>query len=63
LLSAGGNDAVFCVAIAGDDVVQNVEALWSSWSATRVTPLLCTEALDGIRSENVEQFSEYLQKQ
>jgi hypothetical protein len=54
---------VFCVAIAGDDVVQNVEALWSSWSATRVTPLLCTEALDGIRSENVEQFSEYLQKQ
>ncbi|KAI9599155.1 ribosomal protein S5 domain 2-type protein [Syncephalis fuscata] len=47
---AGGNDAVFCIAL-GEESVCKVEHVWSTWTQARVTPLLCSEASGGIRRE------------
>jgi phosphomevalonate kinase len=47
---AGGNDAVFCV-VLGEDVIPKVDQICSTWTRAKITPLLCSEAFDGIRHE------------
>ncbi|KAI8929567.1 ribosomal protein S5 domain 2-type protein [Entophlyctis helioformis] len=47
---AGGYDAIFCIVLS-DDARLAVHSLWSSWTETRVVPLLCAEAHAGLLTQ------------
>ncbi|CAG8590821.1 11890_t:CDS:2 [Diversispora eburnea] len=52
---AGGFDAIFCIGI-GNNFIEKVEDLWSTWSEMSVGPLLANESSEGFKLEKLENI-------